>query len=89
MNMLLMEAMNMAVLKAAREAGKDTGGWMPPDGRDEAAAIDSTYGLLPSQEERSEHAPEVRWSQCTKWNVRDADATLVLVQRWSQGSAFG
>jgi hypothetical protein len=68
-----------AALRAALRHGLQTGGWCPPDARNEAGPIDAAFGLTPTPAERSDAAPDVPRSLRTEWNVRDAEATLILL----------
>lgn len=68
-----------AALCAALRHGFGVGGWCPPDGCNEAGPIPAEFGLTPTPEERSAGAPEVPRSLRTEWNVRDADATLIVL----------
>lgn len=66
-----------AALDAARRAGLPIGGWCPADGW--AEDLPHPPGLLsayPELRPTDTTDPEVR----TRWNVRDSDATLVLVR---------
>ena len=56
----------------------ETGGWCPPDRRNEAGEIPPQFRLQPAPEDRSELAPGVPRSLRTEWNVRDSDATLIV-----------
>jgi len=67
-----------AALAAARAAGLAIGGWCPPGRASEAGPIPPDLPLTETPAERSADAPDVPRSQRTEWNVRDADATLVL-----------
>jgi hypothetical protein len=67
-----------AALEAAREAGLEIGGWCPPGRASESGPIPPELPLVETPQERSPEAPEVPRSLRTEWNVRDADATLVL-----------
>jgi hypothetical protein len=70
-----------AALDAARELGLAHGGWCPRERRSEDGAIPDVYLLR--------ETPEVRYEQRTEWNVRDADATLLLYRDGlSGGTAF-
>ena len=59
-----------AALDAARVSGLAVGGWCPAGRRAEDGPIDPAYPLT--------ETPESGYEQRTAWNVRDADATLVL-----------
>jgi nucleoside-triphosphatase THEP1 len=67
-----------AALDAALAAGLERGGWCPPGRDSEAGPIPDALPLKETPQERSAEAPDVPRSQRTEWNVRDADATLVL-----------
>lgn len=70
-----------AALDAAQELSIARGGWCPKGRRAEDGAIADRYPLV--------ETPLASYSQRTQWNVRDSDATLVLV--WgkpSSGTAF-
>ena len=60
-----------AALDAALAVGIEIGGWCPRDRRSEDGIIPSRYPLR----ETASRSYAVR----TEWNVRDSDATLVLV----------
>lgn len=59
-----------AALDAALTAGLAIGGWCPKDRRAEDGIIPARYPLC--------ETPKRSYDQRTEWNVRDADATLVL-----------
>ena len=66
-----------AALDAGRQAGVPIGGWCPVDGW--AEDLTESPGLLaayPELRSTGSADPAVR----TRWNVRDSDATLVLVR---------
>jgi len=68
-----------AALDAALAAGIEIGGWCPRDRRSEDGIIPSRYPLR----ETASRSYAVR----TEWNVRDSDATLILVlDRISSGT---
>ncbi|HTN51218.1 MAG TPA: putative molybdenum carrier protein [Anaeromyxobacter sp.] len=67
-----------AALDAARSAGLALGGWCPPGRAATSGPIPAEYPLRETPEERSPAAPDVPRSLRTEWNVRDADAVLVL-----------
>jgi hypothetical protein len=67
-----------AALRAARACGLEIGGWCPPGRESEDGTIPADLPLVETPRERSPEAPEVPRSQRTEWNLRDADATLVL-----------
>ncbi len=72
---------DQAALRAARVMGLETGGWCPPGQKDIAGVIAATFGLQETPVECSPDAPHIPRSQRTEWNVRDADATLVLAPK--------
>lgn len=59
-----------AALDAARETGLPIGGWCPNGRRAEDGILAAVYPL--------EETPSEAYEQRTVWNVRDADATLIL-----------
>lgn len=61
-----------AALDAAMAAGLAVGGWCPAGRR----ALD---GVIPARYPLRE-TPSSRYEQRTEWNVRDADATLILTR---------
>lgn len=68
-----------AALDAALASGIEIGGWCPRDRRSEDGIIPSRYPLR----ETASRSYAVR----TEWNVRDSDATLILVlDRISSGT---
>lgn len=67
-----------AALRAASAAGLHIGGWCPPQRLCESGTIPDDFPLRETPTERSPDAPEVPRSLRTQWNVRDADATLIL-----------
>ena len=70
-----------AALDAARALGLPTGGWCPRGRLAEDGAIAADYPLL--------ETPSEDYAERTEWNVRDADATLVLTRgRPSPGTAL-
>lgn len=77
---------DQAALRAAQACGIAIGGWCPPGRESEAGPIPAQFPLRETQVERSTDAPDVPRSLRTEWNVRDADAVLVLI-RTRQGPA--
>src|SRR5438132_11535718 len=69
---------DQAALDVAMALGIECGGWCPPGRMCENGQIPSGYPLKETPTERSSNAPEVPRSQRTEWNVRDAEATLIL-----------
>ena len=61
-----------AALDAALAVGVPTGGWCPRGRRAEDGPIPARYGLR--------ETPSADYAERTGWNVRDADATLVLTK---------
>lgn len=59
-----------AALDVALELGLSCGGWCPKGRRAEDGRIASRYPL--------QDTPSAAYAQRTAWNVRDADATLIL-----------
>ncbi|HXT50860.1 MAG TPA: putative molybdenum carrier protein [Thermoanaerobaculia bacterium] len=70
---------DQAALRAAEACGLSIGGWCPPGRESEAGPIPARFPLRETPAERSADAPEVPRSLRTEWNVRDADAVLVLM----------
>lgn len=70
---------DQAALKAAFEQGFQIGGWCPPGRICENGEIPEEYPLIESLLDRSSNAPLIKHSQRTELNVRDSDATLVLL----------
>lgn len=62
--------MDRAALDVAAELGLARGGWCPLHRKAEDGAIPARYPLTPT--------PSPAYAQRTRWNVRDADATLVI-----------
>ena len=62
-----------AALDVAMESGIPCGGWCPNGRRAEDGRIDDRYPL--------EETPSEGYEQRTMWNVRDADATLIIALR--------
>ena len=60
-----------AALDAAEAAGLERAGWCPLGRIAEDGPIDPAYPLR--------ETPEARPEQRTEWNVRDSDATLILL----------
>lgn len=70
---------DQAALRVALEFGLAIGGWCPPDCNCEDGTIPDLFPLTPTPKECSPNAPHVPRSLRTEWNVRDSDATLVLL----------
>lgn len=62
-----------AALDAALACGLPVGGWCPAGRRAEDGVVAPRYPLV--------ETPSDRYPQRTAWNVRDADATLILTLR--------
>lgn len=62
---------DQAALDAAMDCGYEVGGWCPRGRRTEAGPLPSKYAAL-------KETPDDGYPQRTEWNVRDADATLIL-----------
>jgi hypothetical protein len=69
---------DQAALDVAIAFGLDAGGWCPPGRVCENGQIPLHYPLTETPHERSNKALNIPRSQRTEWNVRDADATLIL-----------
>lgn len=67
-----------AALDAALKAGFDIGGWCPPGRMAHDGVIPERYPLTATPVEHSTDAPDVPRSLRTRWNVRDADVTVVI-----------
>ena len=59
-----------AALDVAAEAGLQRGGWCPAGRRAQDGEVPEEYPL--------EETPSREYEQRTEWNVRDADATLIV-----------
>lgn len=68
-----------AALDTALELSIEHGGWCPPNRVAEDGIIPEKYNLIETQKERSKYAPNIARSQRTRLNVRDSDATLILL----------
>ncbi len=62
--------MDRAALDVALDVGLSCGGWCPKGRKAEDGVLPSTYPL--------KETPSAEYAQRTTWNVRDADATLIL-----------
>lgn len=71
---------DQAALRAALAVGLPMDGHAPPERTCEDGSIPAAFPLRPTPHDRSPWAPELPRSQRTEWNVRDADATLVLTR---------
>src|SRR5262249_10875580 len=65
---------DQAALDAALELGVPCGGWCPRGRKAEDGPIPDRYPLV--------ETPSRKYSQRTRWNIRDSDATLILA--WSE-----
>ncbi|MDH7598924.1 MAG: putative molybdenum carrier protein [Sedimentisphaerales bacterium] len=70
---------DQAALRSAMSAGILCAGWCPPDRSCEDGPIPADLPLTPTPTDRSPSAPHIPRSCRTEWNVRDSDATLVLL----------
>lgn len=80
-----------AALDVAIAVGLESGGWCPAGRLAEDGPIHERYNLV--------ETPSKDYSQRTEWNVRDADATLILVNSevmtggtkltWSLAQSYG
>ena len=70
---------DQAALDVVINLGIDCGGWCPPGRLCENGQIPSRYPLKETPTEESDAAPGVPRSLRTEWNVRDADAILLLL----------
>jgi len=68
---------DQAALDVARELGIEHGGWIPKGRWTEAGPLDVRYRLR--------ETPSTEPEQRTEWNVRDADATLILAHGRPRG----
>ncbi len=68
-----------AALDAALAAGVPIGGWCPRGCRGEDGPLEARYPLR--------ETPSARPAQRTCWNVRDSDATLILLPGASEGAS--
>lgn len=66
-----------AALDVAPGAGLQIGGWCPKGRLAEDGVIPMTYPL--------QETPSPQYAQRTRWNVRDADATLILTRNDPRG----
>ena len=70
---------DQAALRAARASGIAIGGWCPPGRACEGGTIPVEFPLEETANDTSPTAPDIPRSRRTEWNVRDSDATLILV----------
>lgn len=69
---------DQAALDAAMQFGIPCGGWCPPGRLCENGIIPEKYPLTETPCEHSAFALDIPRSLRTEWNVRDADAVLIL-----------
>lgn len=69
---------DQAALSVALESGIECGGWCPPGRVCESGKIPVRFPLTETPYDRSEKAGDVPRSLRSEWNVRDADATLII-----------
>jgi hypothetical protein len=72
---------DQAALRAAQDCGLSCGGWCPPGRISEVGIIPLRYPLQETPVDQSPDALDVPRSLRSEWNVRDADATLILEPR--------
>ncbi len=72
---------DQAALDVAINRGIDCGGWCPPGRVCESGLIPPHYPLDETPSDSSDKAPDIPRSLRTEWNVRDADATLILLPK--------
>jgi hypothetical protein len=70
---------DQAALRAALELEFRIGGWCPPGRICENSEIPSAFSLVETKNDRSPEAPDIPRSQRTEYNVRDSDATMILM----------
>jgi hypothetical protein len=70
---------DQSALNAAIALNLECGGWCPPGRICEAGIIPDHFPLDETPTDRSEAAQHVPRSLRTEWNVRDADATLMIL----------
>jgi len=76
---------DQAALDVAINMGIECGGWCPPGRLCESGFISPHYPLEETPSDRSEAATDIPRSLRTEWNVRDADATLILLPKHISG----
>ncbi len=69
-----------AALDVALALGYACGGWCPKGRRAEDGPIDVRYPLIQTNSDR--------YLQRTRWNVRDSDATLILLRGQAEGGTL-
>ncbi len=69
-----------AALDFALAEGIEHGGWCPRGRRAEDGKVSAIYNL--------QETPERSYRQRTEWNVRDADATLIIINRELKGGTL-
>ena len=72
--------MDRAALDVAIALAIPCGGWCPKGRKAEDGTIDRRYPLR--------ETPSKNYAQRTEWNVRDADATLILYQQQLEGGTL-
>ncbi len=72
--------MDRAALDVANDLSIPCGGWCPKGRKAEDGTIDMCYPLR--------ETPSHNYAQRTEWNVRDADATLILYQQPLEGGTL-
>ena len=69
-----------AALDVAKALAIPCGGWCPRGRKAEDGIIDARYNL--------QETPSQNYAQRTEWNVRDADATLIIYQQPLEGGTL-
>ncbi|XOV92528.1 MAG: putative molybdenum carrier protein [Bacteroidota bacterium] len=70
---------DQAALQAAIDSGIEHGGWCPPGRVCEDGIIPNRFRLKETPEARSPEAPNIPRSLRTEWNIRDAEASLIIL----------
>jgi hypothetical protein len=78
----LQTGVDLAALDVAMSTGMDCGGWCPPGRICDTGRIPAIYPLEETPSDKSDAATGVPRSLRTEWNVRDADAVLVLLPNY-------
>jgi len=76
---------DQAALDVAINIGIECGGWCPPGRLCESGFIPPYYALEETPSDRSVLAIDIPRSLRTEWNVRDADATLIILPKRLRG----
>ena len=76
---------DQAALDVAINMGIACGGWCPPGRLCESGLIPPHYPLEETSSDSSDAATDIPRSLRTEWNVRDADATLIILPKRLRG----